>query len=135
MSKKMWLVSSNPKKKSLVSESIKLDLKNKADQLITASLGPKYILPPPSTHDFNYLTELHTKWHGSKFYFCALYHCPSPHAIAPSFETKFARMDYVSNGRFNLFYMRHTGQWFEVESHWTMEQCLMEIQNNELFIP
>jgi hypothetical protein len=35
-------------------------------------------------------------------------------AIKPTFEAPFARLEYISNRRFNPAYMRHTGMWWEV---------------------
>jgi hypothetical protein len=48
-------------------------------------------LPSP-----NYITDITTKWLGSKCYFVSIYACPSPNAISPTIETKFARMEYRS---------------------------------------
>lgn len=57
--------------------------------------------------------DISTKWLGSKCFFISTYACPGPNAIAPTFEQKFARMEFVGNGRFSLSYMRHTEQWVQ----------------------
>ena len=41
-----------------------------------------------------------------------------------TFETKFARMEYVGNERFNLSYMRHTQKWWEIYQELTITECL-----------
>ncbi len=91
--------------------------------------------PPPTIDDYNYIADIHSKWYRNYFYFCATYNCPSPNAISPSFETKFARMEYIADNKFNLAYMRHTEQWFEVFQDISMDECLKLIEENPIFTP
>jgi hypothetical protein len=134
MSKKLWLASPAKSKKPNVPESTNQQLKVKAEILVE-SLKQLHIKPATTTHDYNYIAEIYCKWYRNSFYFCATYNCPSSNAIAPSFETKFARMEYVSFDSFNLSYMRHTGQWFEVFQNLTSDECLKLIQNDPIFTP
>lgn len=131
----MWASNSPKQTKPKVPESIKSALKEKADEVIENTLKPKHIKPPPTDSTFNYLVDIHTKWYRSYFYFCAQYNCPSPNAISPSFETKFARMEYIGNERFNLAYMRHTGQWWEIYHDLSMLECIQAILEEPHFIP
>ena len=110
-------------------------LKEKADGIIENVLKPEHIKPPPTDNDFNYLVDIYSKWYRNYFYFCAKYNCPSPNAISPSFERKFARMEYVGNERFNLSYMRHTEQWWEIYQELTMLECLKLISEGAHFMP
>ncbi|HCS91670.1 MAG TPA: hypothetical protein DIW77_16900 [Chromatiaceae bacterium] len=121
--------------KPQVPDSTKRILKEKADELIENVLKPEHIKPPPTDKDFNYLVDIYSKWYRNYFYFCAKYHCPSPHAIAPSFETKFARMEYMGNEKFNLAYMRHTEKWWEIYQELTMPECLKLIVEEPHFMP
>jgi hypothetical protein len=41
-------------------------------------------------------------------YFCSRFCSPGPRALSPFFESKFARLQYAGNERFNLAYFRHT---------------------------
>jgi hypothetical protein len=47
-----------------------------------------------------------------------------PHALSPSFESKFAILQYVRDGRFNLAYFRHTGEWWEVAKLLSLQEYL-----------
>ena len=134
MTPKVWLAT-NRSKKATPSAATKATLSAKAQQLLDQDLIPRYVQTMPPDHDFNDVAALHSKWRGNSFYFGATYHCPSPHAIAPSFETKFARMEYVSNDSYNLSYMRHTEKWFEIVFDLTMNECLTEIKGNSIFTP
>lgn len=125
------------KKRSIrkISDSIKSEIKLKADALIDRVLKPKYIQPPPEDNDFNYLVDIFSKWYRAYFYFCSRCNCPSPNAMARSFNSNFARLEYVDRDRFNLAYMRHTGQWFEIWFDLSLEECLDEIENGVHFMP
>ena len=90
-------------------------------------MKPEHVKPASTTDDFNYFSDIYSKWYRNYFYFGATYNCPSPNAISPSFETKFARMEYVADSLFNLAFMRHTGQWAEVAQDISMDECLAMI--------
>jgi len=113
MTNKSWATSVKQQKPK-VPDSIKQSLKEKAQKLIEGTLKPRYIQSPPTEHDFNYIADIYSKWYRNYFYFCATYNSPSPNAVSPSFESKFARMEYVGDEKYNLSFMRHNGQWVEV---------------------
>jgi hypothetical protein len=83
----------------------------------------------------NYLVGLHARWRGPFFYFCSRYCSPGPRALSPFFESKFARLQYAGDERFNLAYFRHTGQWWEIAQLLSLEECLAEIEAGGLFTP
>lgn len=133
--KKIWMPASVKRTKPNLPDSLKHSLKEKADEIIETVLKPKHIKLPPTDNDFNYLVDIYSKWYRNYFYFCAKYNCPSPNAISPSFETKFARMEYIGNERFNLSYMRHTQKWWEIYRELTITECLKLIAEEPHFIP
>ena len=130
-----WFPAAPKRTKPTVPDSVKSALKEKADEIIENVIKPKHVKAPPTDNDFNYLADVSSKWYRNYFYFCATYNCPSPNAIAPSFETKFARMEYVDDDKFNLSYMRHTGQWWEIFQELPMSECLKLITEEPYFIP
>jgi len=133
--RKAWISTSSRRTKAQAPDSIKRKLQEEADKLIEDRLKPEHIKPPTSGQTSNYLTDIYSKWHGNYFYFCATYNCPSPNAISPSFETKFARMEYMGNERFNLSYMRHTEKWLEIRQSLPIPECLHSIAEEPQFIP
>jgi hypothetical protein len=131
--KKTWMPFPPKKEKAKTSELLKIGVEKRANELVRAVLKPKYIQPPPENPQYNYITDIYIKWHGSYFYFYAIYCCPFPNAISPTFDTGFARMEYTGKNQFNLSYMRHTGQWYEIYSGLSLDECLVKIRDEEHF--
>jgi len=115
--------------------TVKDEVDTKATDLIETVLKPKHIQPPPKGYQLIYIVGIETKWLGSKCYFISVYRSPRPHAKSSTFETKFARMEYVGNAKFNLSFMRHTGQWAEVYTGISVDECLKVIQDDPWFQP
>jgi len=61
--------------------------------------------------------------------------CEYPNAISPFFETKFARLEYASDNRFHLSFMRYTEEWVELYQGLSLEACLKVIQEEPYFRP
>lgn len=130
-----WVHSPSSGPKPKVPESLKTQVQEKAQKLVEEVLKPQHIQEPPKDAEFNYLTDIFTKWYRNCFYFCSTYACPGPGAISPSFEARFARMEYVGDGKFNLAYMRHTEQWWEIFTDLSLEETLEMIRDDPHFQP
>src|SRR5260221_1699965 len=83
-------------------DTLKNEVTKKANELIETVLKPRHIQPPPENPQFNYIVDIYGRWYHKAFYFCAKYCVPGPNAIEPSFEARFARMQYAGNRRFQL---------------------------------
>ena len=82
----------------------------------------------------NYITDIGAKWYRNYFYFFTTYACPSPNALSPTFEWKFARMEPLGDGTFALYAMRYTGkEWVGVFDALTVDECMKAIQDDEWF--
>ena len=131
--RKVWGFSPARQARPAVSAEVKAEVGAKAGELVEKVLKPKNVRPPKS-EILNHLADIGTKWHGSSFYFIAIYVCP-PGSRPTSFESRFARMEHAGDGRFNLAYTRHTGQWVESNRGLTVDQCLEAICDEPWFIP
>jgi hypothetical protein len=132
---KPWGYSPRKATTSQLQETLKREVTTKANELIEAVLKPKHIQPPPENPQFNYIVDMYGKWYHRYFYFCATYCVPGPNATVPSFEAKFARMEYAGNNRFHLAFMRHTGQWVEMYTGLSLDECLAAIRHDPFFQP
>lgn len=132
--RKMWVYSPPRTQKPKLPGAIKAALEEKATDFVERVLKPKFIKPPPEKEFLNYVVDIYTKWYRNYFYFCAKYCSPAPNALSPYFEIKFARMEYVGLGaRFNLSFMRHTGQWVEIYQGIPLDECLSAIEYDPWF--
>lgn len=129
MAKKTWIRLPDKKPKPQVPASEKQLIEQRCNDFIVTELKPK-IVPKPEDYEWNYLVDIFGKWYRNYFYFCSVYNCPGKNAISPSFESKFARLEYTSPDRFNVAYMRHTGQWWEILQGLSLEECLSEMRTN-----
>jgi len=129
---KIWVY--NPQRQPKP-KAVRIDLEPKANELVDSIIKPMHVKPPREEEQFNYIVDIYTKWYRNYFYFCARYRCPGPNAIPPFFEAKFARLEYIGNGRFNLSYMRHTGKWWEIYPELFLEECLAAIRDEPHFLP
>jgi hypothetical protein len=130
-----WIYSPPKPPRANAPDTIKRKVTDKATEVIEGILKPKHIKPPSDDNTFNYIVDIYSKWHQNYFYFIAKYSCPGPNAISPFFESKFARMQYIGNEHFNLSYMRHTGQWFEIYPDLSIDECLKAIAEEPHFLP
>ena len=129
------MVSTGKSPKPSVPDSIKMELATKAAELIENVLKPKHVLPPQKDEQFNYITDIGVKWYRNYFYFISTYACPGPNAISPTFESKFARMEYLGDSTFTLSFMRHTGEWVGIFDDLSVDECMKAIQENPWFMP
>ena len=123
------------KKRASVSASIKSEVEMKAKDLIDNVLKPKNVLPPPVEGQSNYIIDIGSKWYRNYFYFFSTYACPSPNALSPTFEAKFARMESLGDGKFALYFMRHTGEWVGIYDSLSVDECMKALQDDPWFVP
>jgi hypothetical protein len=120
----MWGYAPDRRNKPKVPDALKKEVQAKANELVEEMLKPRYIKPSPKKRKWNYPTDIWTKWHRSFFYFGSTWASPGPNRIAPTFEHRFARLEFVGGRRFNLAYFRHTEEWWTVHRNLTLDQCL-----------
>lgn len=104
-----------------------------ANDLVETVLKPRYVQEPPTEPQWNYIIDIGTRWSHSSLYFTATYCCPGPNALVPSFEHRFARMQFAGQQRFHLAFMRHTGEWIELYQGLSLDECLQAIRDDPFF--
>lgn len=81
---KTWVYNPPKPAKPKVPEALKAEVQAKATELVNTVLKPTHIKPPRKKQQFNYITDIYTKWYRSYFYFCATYAVPGPNALGIS---------------------------------------------------
>ena len=131
-SRKAWVLSPG---KNPLPGTLKDEVDTKARELIETVLKPDHVQPPPTDHQANYITDITFKWLGSTCYFIAVYACPASNAISPTFETKFARLEYIGGAQFILSYMRHTEKWVRLYTGISVDECMKSLRDDPWFQP
>ncbi len=126
--KKVWVLT--PQKKA-ITEADKTHLTTLFSSLID-DYKKKFIEAKPNKKE-NYIVNFYSKFYRGFFYLCAEYKAEYENRIVDAFEEKFARLEFVDVGKYNLAYFRHTGQWWTIDENVTAEYCLKNIKNNPLF--
>jgi hypothetical protein len=132
---KRWVYAPPKPPKVEVPAAVKEEVAARAGDLVETVLKPQHIKPAPEDERFNYIIDLSTKWYRNYFYFVATYRSPGPMALSPTFETRFARLEYLGPQRFALAFMRHTGQWVEMYPSVSLAEGLEAIKSDPFFIP
>ena len=103
-------------------------------QPLVEQFKKEYISQNPDKQ-FNYLIDVYTRWHGNYLYFCEKLKSSGPNSIGGEFEIKFVRLEYTGKDSFNFSYLRHTGQWFLVDTDLSLKDCLKMMVENPVFQP
>ncbi len=119
----------------VIQDALKKEVVAKAEVLITEVLKPKYVVAVQDDQNFNYIADITAKWFRQFFYFTSIYACPDPDAVEPSFEQKFAKMEYIGDGKFALYFMRYTGEWVGIHDSMSVDESMEAIQDDEWFVP
>lgn len=122
----MWVLSPAGKSKAKLSGLKKTEIENRCQPLIKR-FKQQFIKENPNKQ-FNYLTDIYTKWRGNYLYFCEKLKSEQPGIIAQEYEESFVRLEYLGSDYFKLSYFRHTGQWL-VASSLTLNDCLEMIES------
>lgn len=133
--RKIWMNVPPKASKPKVPESLKSVVKTKAEEFVQLFLKPHFIKEPPKDYQWNYIVDIFTKWYHRYFYFCSTWRSPGPNAISEYFEVRFARLDYAGGNKFNVAFMRYTGQWVEFMQDLSLDECIEEIKTNPLLQP
>jgi len=133
MTKGKWVSRAKPNK-SGIPDAVREEVTAKAHELIEMVLKPKYLKPPPENPYGNYIIDLYGKWYRHYFYLCTTYRVTGPNAMVPSFEWKFARLEYAGNRCFHLSFMRYTGkEWVGLYAGLSLDECLTAIRDESYF--
>jgi hypothetical protein len=133
--RKAWMIQPAKKPVSSLPDALKREVEAKASDLIANVLRPKHVRPPQEHEQFNYITDIGTKWYRHYFYFISTYACVGPNALSPTFESKFARMEYIGDAKFAVYFMRHTGEWVGIYDALSVDESMRAIQDDSWFTP
>lgn len=104
------------------------------ERLINEVFKPRYLTSIRPTQ-FNYPINILGKWHGAKYRFLQRYRSGFPENAGEEFDAPFARLDWVARNRFDIYWHRHTGEWFRLHRGLDLAQAIETITRDELLHP
>ena len=131
---KMWVYAGAPKESAKPTQEWKTKIQEEFAPIVE-ELKKEHVEEKPPHKDFNYIIDVKSKWYRNYFYLYSIYKCPGPNALSDTFESKFARLEYIAPDKFNLAFMRHTGQWQEVGFEVSLKECVEDIRSGGFFHP
>ncbi len=117
-----------------LSQTEKAAITAACQRLIDEVLKPQF-LPVIRPTDFNYPVDICGKWRGTRYRFIQRYRSGFPENLGEEFDAPFTRLDWISPGRFDLQWHRHTGEWFCLHRGLSLTEALNTIIADGLLHP
>lgn len=97
-------------------------------------LKPRF-LPRITPNEFNYVIDIHGAWAAGRYRFMRRYRSGMPHNAGEEFNAPFARIDRMGADRFDIHWMRHTGNWWRLHIGVTLIEALRLLETDEVLHP
>ncbi len=97
-------------------------------------LEPRF-MPQIIPTKWNYPVDIHGVWAGGRYRFVQRYRSGMEHNRGEEFDAPFARIDRMGPNRFDIYWMRHTGKWWQLYSGVTLAEALQILETDGLLQP
>jgi hypothetical protein len=104
------------------------------EALIKDVLKPRF-LPQIKPTKWNYCIDIHGVWSGWRYRFLQRYKSGMEHNRGEEFDAPFARIDRIAPDRFSIYWMRHTGKWWQLYTGVTLTEALKILEDDGLLHP
>ena len=104
------------------------------EAFIADVLKPRF-LPAIKPTPFNYPIDIHGDWRAGRYRFITRYRSGHEDNAGTEFDAPFMRLDHMAPDRFDVFWMRHTGQWWPLRNGLSLAASLQAILDSELLYP
>jgi hypothetical protein len=97
-------------------------------------LKPRF-LPDIKPTEWNYVIDIRGAWAGGRYRFMQRYRSGMEHNRGEEFDAPFARIDRMGRDHFDIYWMRHTGQWWRLHSGLTLTAALRILETDGVLHP
>jgi len=97
-------------------------------------LKPRF-LPKIRPTEWNYVIDIHGAWAAGRYRFIQRYRSGMQHNRGEEFDAPFARIDRMGRGRFDIYWMRHTGKWWRLYTGVTLAEALRILETDGILHP
>ena len=117
-----------------VSDTEKAAIIAACDAFIRDRLKPRF-LPQIRPTTYNYPIDIRGTWAGGRYRFIQRYRSGHAENAGEEFDAPFARIDRMGPDRFDILWMRHTGQWWKLHRGVTLAQALSLLETDAVLFP
>lgn len=97
-------------------------------------LKPRF-LPDIKPTEWNHVIDIRGAWAGGRYRFMQRYRSGMEHNRGEEFDAPFARIDRMGRDQFDIYWMRHTGQWWRLHSGVTLTEALRILETDGVLHP
>ncbi|MBB5756208.1 hypothetical protein HNR00_000906 [Methylorubrum rhodinum] len=135
MRRRTWMPGLMTKAKpALPDEREKLEIVAACDAFIRDVLKPRF-LPEIRPSDWTYVIDIRGAWAGGRYRFLKRYRVGSGENAGEEFDAPFARLVRTGRDRFDIDWMRHTGQWWPLHEGRSLAQALHILETDGVLHP
>lgn len=129
---KIW--AAKPAKPQAPDEAEKQAIINACEHFIATVVKPRF-LPQIRPTQFNYTVDIFGEWRAGRYRFMQRYRSGHADNLGREFDAPYARIDRMAPDRFDIYWMRHTGQWWPVHKGKTLAESLRLLETEEFLWP
>lgn len=123
------------KKPSAPPEPLKREVAARCDAYISQVLVPRH-LPVIKPHaEYNFAIGLRGAWLGNAYRFIARWRTGTNRTPIEEFDSPWVRFQHMGGGRFDIGWMRHTGQWWTLQRGLTLDEALAAMESEPVLQP
>jgi hypothetical protein len=104
------------------------------ETFIATVLKPRF-LPVVRPTEFNYKIDIRGDWRAGRYRFIRRYRSGHKENAGLEFDAPFARIDRTGPDRFDIYWMRHTGSWYQLHTGKTLAEALHILETDEVLFP
>ncbi|MFB9952301.1 hypothetical protein ACFFP0_25950 [Rhizobium puerariae] len=104
------------------------------ERLIETFFKPRF-LSEIRAAEWNYVVDIRGRWSGARYRFVQRYRSGVEHNKGEEFDAPFARLDRMGPDRFDLYWHRHTGQWWRRHEGLVLSAALRALETDGLLHP
>ncbi|MGK2871821.1 MAG: DUF3024 domain-containing protein [Alphaproteobacteria bacterium] len=115
-------------------EAEKQEIIGACEAFICDVLKPRF-LPETRPTKWNYVVDIHGAWAAGRYRFIQRYRSGMAHNTGEEFDAPFARINRMGPDNFDIYWMRHTGQWWRLYTGVTLAGAFHILETDGILHP
>lgn len=126
---KRWMPTTRAPRMAATDEAEKQLIVAACEAFIRDVLKPRFLARIKPTQ-WNYAVDIHGAWAAGRYRFIQRFRSGMEHNLGEEFDSPFARIDRIGPDRFDIYWMRHTGEWWRLHVGVTLVEALRILETD-----